>query len=232
MKNISFFEFGKILEKQEEEILHKGFSLKIATIKEYRQRLNGNLSIPELEQLAAEINELRAKLKGQTVQNPNLGYHKEGNGERALKHLERYRKDLKILWKECGAILESRKAALPLDSPNRNIFNGQPLSEVREHFNTLTTLKSKANDKPIINPEQLEEFLKQAFEGVKGEKITMNKGEKDGKQIQKVFLAYYHNFAHIYPRPNNNQQEYLKLLTNYFSGWDFEKLKGNFHKMK
>lgn len=232
MKNISFFEFGKILEKQEEEILQKGFSLKMETIKEYRQRLNGNLSIPELEQLAAEINELRAKLKGQTVQNPNLGYHKEGNGQRALKHLKKYRKDLKILANECDAILESRKAALPPDSPSRNIFNGQPISEVREHFKTLTILKSKANGKPIINPEQLEEFFRQAFEGKKGEKIPMNKGSKDGRQIQKVFLSYYHDFAHIYPRPNNKQEEYLKLLTNYFSGWDFEKLKGNFHKMR
>lgn len=123
-----------------------------------------------------------------------------------------------------------------IESSNRqNAFNGQPLKEVEKHFSTLCQITNKTNNKPILTPLQLDDFIHQAFvkNAPSNQKITMNKGNHDGANIQRVFWNYWNNIkiANEYSTPNNNvRTDYAKLLTDYFKGFELKKVMNNFKK--
>jgi hypothetical protein len=111
-----------------------------------------------------------------------------------------------------------------------NVFSkSMPLSIAIEHFKVLTEKKSK-NGKPFLTSDQLNSFIDQAFKGKKNlQKIKINqipKGEKG--LIQGTFYEFYNKYCFEYFNTMQCQENFIHLLTDNFSGWEYKKLKGNF----
>ena len=112
-----------------------------------------------------------------------------------------------------------------------NIFCAKmELNIPKNHFKRLTTNNSE-NGKPFLTEKQLDNFIQKEFLG-KGKDLLKDKinlipkGEK--LKVQSIFYEFYDIYCFEYFNTNQNQDHFIKVLTNNFVGWDFEKLKGNF----
>lgn len=83
-------------------------------------------------------------------------------------------------------------------------------------------------DKKYITVEVLNEYLKQAFElkTPPTQRFSFEKLTTQAK-IKKVFYEYFKTTA---GKPNGRKKEYVKLLGEYFTGFDTAKLMTNFSK--
>jgi len=79
-----------------------------------------------------------------------------------------------------------------------------------------------------IDESILKDYLIAAFQDKQElqQRITI-RNKVTNKKVQEVFYIYYKDIA---GKPYGKQQEYIKLLGNYFVGFDTEKLKTNFSK--
>ncbi|MRI02101.1 hypothetical protein GH721_16270 [Kriegella sp. EG-1] len=116
-----------------------------------------------------------------------------------------------------------------LKQEEQNIFcKSMPLEIPRNHFKILTTSKNN-NGELFLTETQLDNFIRTAFLGADllPQKINMApKGEK--LLIQSVFYEFYDKYCFDYFGTNQKQAAFIRLLTDNFKGWSFEKLKGNF----
>jgi hypothetical protein len=120
----------------------------------------------------------------------------------------------------------------PPKTEKANIFcPSMPLSVSRNHFKVLTENNSK-NGKPFLTPDQLDSFIDMAFCGNQDlpvQKINLDlKGETI--KVQNVFYAFYCKTVKDYFPTDNCRDKFITLLTDNFTGWDFEKVKKNFSK--
>lgn len=115
------------------------------------------------------------------------------------------------------------------DGKEINIFNRKMKLDIpRNHFKRLTTNKSK-NGKPFLTETQLDNFIQKAFLGKDLSKQKINiapNGEK--LLIQSVFYEFYDSYSFDYFGTQQKQDVFIKLLTDNFDGWIYEKIKGNF----
>jgi hypothetical protein len=117
-----------------------------------------------------------------------------------------------------------------------NKFNDQPLDDVRKHFAELCKLTSKTNSskKHIITTDQLEQFIQMAFIDNKPpvNKIKINNGTRDTAQISFIFHRYYSNMCRVREyfssMGKNPKEDYVRLLTDYFHGFEYKKIYDNF----
>lgn len=113
-----------------------------------------------------------------------------------------------------------------------NLFcKGMPLNVVREHFSVLTTNISKGNKKPFLTNEQFEAFIKRAFLNDKSiEPIILNYSKtKENLFIVKRFYQFYDKaITDDYTTRNDSKEKYIKILTDNFSEWEFDKVLQNF----
>lgn len=111
-----------------------------------------------------------------------------------------------------------------------NIFHkSMPIKTAVNHFTIFTISKSK-NGKPFLTKDQLDIFIRKAFCGISDlPKQTFNqipKGEKF--KIQYVFREFYNNYFQYF-NTGQVQDEFIKLLTENFTGWEFKNIKNNFN---
>lgn len=105
----------------------------------------------------------------------------------------------------------------------KNNFDNVSSIKVHEYF------KKELVDKNYIeNEKTLHEYLELAFDKqeVPEEKFSF-KRMRTLKSIRQIFYKYYSEIAY---KPNGEQDNYIKLLTDYFQGFDFKKVKNNFNK--
>jgi hypothetical protein len=80
----------------------------------------------------------------------------------------------------------------------------------------------------LLSEKQLQQYLVDAFQNKKPpkNKYILNRGNKTIADIRKIFHKYYKDYASS-PR-GSKRNEYIKLLTSYFSGHDFDATAKNF----
>lgn len=140
--------------------------------------------------------------------------------------------------------LKGRRSLItPMDSRNLNIetlvdkYYGSinqfckkmPLEQVIDHFRVFANKKSK-NGKPFLTLEQLDLFIQRAFvenKIIECQKFNFTRGEKQPiinrfhELYQKAVLEGWESNQHC-------QDKYVKLISENFSNWDYNKLKQNF----
>jgi hypothetical protein len=127
---------------------------------------------------------------------------------------------------------EPQTKAVPENEQNNTIDNVE-FSFVNE-FDSIDEIvvfnyfKKELVDKKYLSLENLEIYLKLSFEKkeLPKTKFILQKS-KTLKVIRVIFYNYFKNIAY---KPNGKQSEYIKLLTDYFQGFEFEKVKNNFNK--
>lgn len=88
--------------------------------------------------------------------------------------------------------------------------------------------KKELVDKNYLSLEDLENYLKLSFEKKEiPKKKFVFKQNRTLKAVRAIFYNYFKNIAY---KPNGRQPEYVKLLTDYFQGFEYEKVKNNFNK--
>ncbi|RAU81977.1 hypothetical protein [Pontibacter arcticus] len=120
-----------------------------------------------------------------------------------------------------------------LASQENQFCKGMPMQEVIEHFKPLATTLSKHNNQPFLSQEQFNLFLKRAFlnqTGIEQQKINMGNGEK--YFVIKRFYQFYSIASVQYESTTQCKDKYIRLLSDNFSNWKYEDLKGNFSQNK
>ncbi|EMY3554094.1 hypothetical protein ABF190_001700 [Flavobacterium psychrophilum] len=88
--------------------------------------------------------------------------------------------------------------------------------------------KKELVDKNYLSLEDLENYLDLSFE-----KRELPKAKfifKQNRTLKVIRVIFYNYFKNIAYKPNGKQSEYVKLLTDYFQGFEYEKVKNNFNK--
>jgi hypothetical protein len=112
-----------------------------------------------------------------------------------------------------------------------NVFcKEMPLSLPINFFKIFNLKNSKNNNKPFLSQEQLNLFIRKAFNGEKNiEKIKFNQAAKGEKLlIQYVFYKFYLEFCDDYFGTLQKQQLFINLLADNFIGWNSKSLSKKF----
>ena len=130
-------------------------------------------------------------------------------------------------------IISPATSTLPATDTRKNTFNSMPLDEVKRWFIQLAENNSK-NGKPFLTIEQVEQFIERAFVGNTNiQKLTLNYANREKLILWKLFYQYYQNCVSIdrsVERGVQCRDKYIKLLTDNFTNFIFEKVKDNFSK--
>ena len=123
------------------------------------------------------------------------------------------------------ALLMEQNQAVPEiiePSPFKNNIDNVPESKVIEYFTKNLV------DKKYLSKEALESYLKQAFElkTPPAEKFSFENLPTQRKII-KVFYDYFKTTA---GKPSGQKIKYVKLLGEYFNGFNTSKIESNFSK--
>ncbi len=96
------------------------------------------------------------------------------------------------------------------------------------NLNVYNYFKKELVEKNYLDLETLEEYLNLAFEKktIPNKKITL-KIIKTKRSIRQIFYKYYLEIAY---KPYGNRSDYIKLLTDYFQGFEYDKVKNNFNQ--
>lgn len=98
----------------------------------------------------------------------------------------------------------------------------------RKHFKVFTENNSK-NGKPFLTIEELDSFIARAFCGhTELPKQKFNQGTRELSLIQHVFYGFYSEYYFDYFETLHCQPQFIRLLTDNFEGWNFEKVQANF----
>ncbi len=116
---------------------------------------------------------------------------------------------------------------------NTEIINtfckSMPLNIPKEHFKVFIDTNSK-NKKTFLTTEQYNSFIERAFCGnTDMPKQKFNQAPKGEKLlIQSVFYEFYNTNCFEYFHTMQCQENFIKLLTDNFEGWDFKNVQENF----
>jgi hypothetical protein len=114
-------------------------------------------------------------------------------------------------------------------------FNGMGLEEVRKHFRQLIEKKSKKDNKPLLTEKQFEQFITSAFlfpNIAPNEKIKMNFAHGEIGFIRELFYNFFIKSKIEYELTQHQKDKYIRLLTDYFEGFDYNTIKANFNKQR
>lgn len=112
-----------------------------------------------------------------------------------------------------------------------NVFQkSMPIQVAVDHFQ-IFTIKNSKNGKPFLTDKEFDIFIKKAFCGMKDlPKQSFNKTAKGEKFIiQHRFREFYDNYCDYFGT-GQVTDVFIKLLTDNFSGWDYNNVKNNFNK--
>ena len=99
-----------------------------------------------------------------------------------------------------------------------NNFNSDSVDDIIDHFRSL---------EKYMNNGEFMQWIKQAFEmqEIPERKFQLKRGFKIGKIRGGLFYTYYKK-----PGNHGEKDKYVKLLSDYFEGFEFENTKANFDK--
>lgn len=105
-----------------------------------------------------------------------------------------------------------------------------PIQVAVDHFQ-IFTIKNSKNGKPFLTDKEFDIFIKKAFCGMTDlPKQSFNKTAKGEKFIiQHRFREFYDNYCDYFGT-GQVTDVFIKLLTDNFSGWDYNNVKNNFNK--
>jgi hypothetical protein len=107
-------------------------------------------------------------------------------------------------------------------SPFKNKFDSVPECKVIDYFTKNLV------DKKYLSKETLDAYLRQAFEiKTPGDQRFCFDNIPTQEKIRKIFYEYFKTIA---GKPNGKKLEYVKLLGEYFVGFDTTKIETNFSK--
>lgn len=103
-----------------------------------------------------------------------------------------------------------------------NKFDDVSEADVYNHFKKLV-------DKKMLSDLELNEYLIKAFQETTLSKKTfkLKRNFSTKSDVRKIFYDYYKDIAQ---KPHGKKDDYVKLLTDYFEGYNFETTKTNFSK--
>jgi hypothetical protein len=105
-----------------------------------------------------------------------------------------------------------------------------PLSFAREHFKVLVYTDSN-NKSKFLTDTQFEKFIQRAFLGNKKiPKQQINFTTRENQFVVKRFYEFYIEAVKEYYESQQSRDKFIKLLTDNFKNWEFEKVKSNFNK--
>ncbi|AUC82258.1 hypothetical protein [Lacinutrix sp. Bg11-31] len=235
--NIQFFNTMELRELSDEFIKHfsyvdgtiifkrKEFYNIISThlllsIREYYKELNTDIAIKELHKNLEEIENhiLIAKNTNRII----LDFVKPQ--VKLLKQQLKYYKNKK----ENSSKLDDSKPTSIYDIYKNVFCKSMPYDIIVEHFEIFTSKNSK-NGEPFLTKKQLDLFIKKAFCGIPNiQKQTFNQAPKGEKfLIQYRFREFYENYWEYFGT-GQVQENFIKLLTENFTNWEYENVKNNF----
>lgn len=113
-----------------------------------------------------------------------------------------------------------------------NIFcRGMPIGKAEKHFSEFE--RPGKNKKPFLTEEQIELFIKKAFYGEQGihkQSFNYNPQRETGLIIYHFYQFYCLAQNEHFEDSNQCRDKYIKLLTDNFINWDFNKVRKNFAK--
>lgn len=189
----------------------------ITEINAYKLNQEGKLAEPDKLKLEYILKEREMKL--------SEGYKSQARDEqtRYRRILKDWLKDEKKFIEEITPLLEKTKPYdTPLSLDFENNFDNVTPSEVFKHFYNELVLSK------LLSSEDLESYLKLAFE--KGELPLQRwtlRNVVTKKKVTRIFYDYYKNIA---GKPHGKQEDYARLLGEYFTGYKTSTVKTNFSK--
>lgn len=159
--------------------------------------------------------------------------------------IEQKIKQVRLMFPKILSFLENKKSELetnlitipstvpaPENDLNKTIENVEFLFNNEfdnvNNVNVYNYFKKELVDKNYLSLEDLQGYLTLAFEKKELPKAKfIFKQNRTLKVIRVIFYNYFKNIAY---KPNGKQPEYVKLLTDYFQGFEYEKVKNNFNK--
>lgn len=116
------------------------------------------------------------------------------------------------------------------DSSENHFCKRMPLNFAREHFKVLTLTDSNNKDK-FLTDEQFEKFIQRAFMGEKKvRKQEINFTTRENQFVVSRFYEFYTESVKSYFESQQTRDKFIKLLTDNFKNWEYEKVKLNFNK--
>jgi hypothetical protein len=117
----------------------------------------------------------------------------------------------------------------PIEETN-NFCSKMPLNFARKHFKVFVDTDSN-NKSKFLTDTQFEVFIQRAFLGNQNtQKQKMNIGTRETQFIVRRFYEFYTEAIKELYENQQSRDKFIKLLTDNFENWEFEKVKSNFNK--
>jgi uncharacterized protein YlzI (FlbEa/FlbD family) len=125
--------------------------------------------------------------------------------------------------------LQPEKVNVPNDSDINIFCPSMPITVATEYFEKLYK-EGGTKKNPILTKEKVKLFIDRAFKGNDSiEKLTFdNISTKRGEIIDTFHKFYDLAVGGFYERTSNCKEKYIKLLTDNFNEFTYEKVKNNF----
>jgi|GEM_PF-5418755 len=129
-------------------------------------------------------------------------------------------------------VMDSKFDSIKVDTElesMKNVFNDMPLKEVYKYFEPLVNQKGRSQQFYLTNID-LMLFIKVAFCGEPiSVKLTFNIGRGDLGKISYFFYQYF-EICSVKKGYQANKDQYVKLLTDNFSNFNYNSVFSNFNK--
>lgn len=111
-----------------------------------------------------------------------------------------------------------------------NTFNTKAnLNDLIQFFSVFKGKNKKNGDKQWLSDIQFNKFIERAFQGnTRVEKQKFEMGMREKYFIVKRFVELYESHLKLSIASKSDKINYIKLLTDNFTGWSYEKVSENF----
>lgn len=113
-----------------------------------------------------------------------------------------------------------------------NFFcKGMPIDFVENHFKVFTELKNEHNE-PFLTMDELRSFINRGvYNQSEIPQQTIRYGKRMRGAVQYHFYIFFYEASKIFENTDQCSDKYIRLLTDNFTGWNFETVKNNWsHK--
>lgn len=209
--------------------------------------LNSRTLKEEMDASTFELKQIELINAQRDQQLSQLGQNIKDERKRYFRILRQWFNGEKRYIKEMVEVLsgmEARKAAVKSDrNTEKSGFSlndienkfciKMPISVAIDHFSKLVDFNS-SNGKPFLQQSQLEDFIAAAFGRLPDRpkhRINISRGEKG--IIIGLFYAFFRKAtSELYEPTLQCKYKYIKLLSDYFEGWEEKSIQRNFRESK
>ena len=183
---------------------------------------------PVIDKLKRTLKRIDKNVTEKEINIELINYQKHLQAKREKIYSDLIKKIQDLLPQQTETEQEQADTSEPKSETNY-FCKSMPLNIAREHFKVFADKKSK-NGNPFLTVEQLNLFIDRAFCGKNNlPKQKFNQAPKGEKLlIQTVFYEFYNQYCFEYFNTMQCQEDFIKLLTENFEGWDFKNVQENF----